>query len=39
MGIALDELLRTHDIHVAERLLLVAFGGGLSWGAVILQQV
>lgn len=39
VGIALDELLRTHDICVEERLLLVAFGGGLSWGAVILQQV
>ncbi|EPP35855.1 3-oxoacyl-[acyl-carrier-protein] synthase 3 [Chlamydia avium] len=39
VGIALDELLHKHDITTSEYLLLVAFGGGLSWGAVILQQV
>ncbi|WP_348664030.1 ketoacyl-ACP synthase III [Chlamydia vaughanii] len=39
VGIALDELLREHVINSDEYLLLVAFGGGLSWGAVILQQV
>ncbi|XBU53655.1 ketoacyl-ACP synthase III [Chlamydia abortus] len=37
--IALDELLQSHIIHAGEYLLLVAFGGGLSWGAVVLQQV
>ncbi|WP_021828326.1 ketoacyl-ACP synthase III [Chlamydia gallinacea] len=39
VGIALDELLHKHNITTNEYLLLVAFGGGLSWGAVILQQV
>ncbi|SYX08967.1 3-oxoacyl-[acyl-carrier-protein] synthase 3,3-oxoacyl-(acyl carrier protein) synthase III,3-oxoacyl-[acyl-carrier-protein] synthase III,3-oxoacyl-[acyl-carrier-protein] synthase III,3-Oxoacyl-[acyl-carrier-protein (ACP)] synthase III C terminal [Chlamydia poikilotherma] len=37
--IALDELLQSHVINSGEYLLLVAFGGGLSWGAVVLQQV
>ncbi|EPP35607.1 3-oxoacyl-[acyl-carrier-] synthase III family protein [Chlamydia ibidis] len=39
VGIALDELLRTHTISSDEYLLLVAFGGGLSWGAVVLQKI
>lgn len=39
VGIALDELLHKHSITQQEYLLLVAFGGGLSWGAVILQQI
>lgn len=36
--IALDELLRTHEIHTGEHLLLVAFGAGLTWGAAVLTQ-
>lgn len=38
VGIALDELLQTQHISSDEHFLLVAFGGGLSWGAVILKQ-
>lgn len=39
VGIALDELLRQRTIAKNDHLLLVAFGGGLSWGAVVLKQV
>ncbi|WP_213357740.1 beta-ketoacyl-ACP synthase III [Chlamydiifrater phoenicopteri] len=39
VGIALDELLSKHSIEFDDNLLLVAFGGGLSWGAVILNKV
>ncbi|WP_201456885.1 beta-ketoacyl-ACP synthase III [Chlamydia sp. 17-3921] len=39
LGIALDELLHTETILSHEHLLLTAFGGGLSWGAVVLEQV
>jgi 3-oxoacyl-[acyl-carrier-protein] synthase-3 len=37
--IALDELLRQHQIHEGEHLLLTAFGGGLTWGACILTLI
>lgn len=39
VGIALDELLHQRTITKDDHLLLVAFGGGLSWGAVVLKQV
>lgn len=39
MGITLDELNRTHHIENGENLLLVAFGGGLTWGATVLTKV
>ena len=39
LGIALDELLNTETVLPHEYLLLTAFGGGLSWGAVVLEQV
>ncbi|ANH79040.1 ketoacyl-ACP synthase III [Chlamydia sp. 2742-308] len=39
VGIALDELIHTECIDPHQYLLLTAFGGGLSWGAVILEQV
>lgn len=39
IGIALDELLSLNKVHSKEHLLLVGFGGGLSWGAAILKQV
>lgn len=38
IGIALSELVLGHDITVGQRLLLVAFGGGLTWGAAILTK-
>jgi 3-oxoacyl-[acyl-carrier-protein] synthase-3 len=36
VGIALDELLRSNVVGVRERILLTAFGGGLTWGAALL---
>lgn len=36
VGIALDELLRTHPITNGENLVLTAFGAGLTWGSSIL---
>lgn len=39
VGIALDELLHTQPIVPGDHLLLTAFGGGLSWGAVVLHRV
>jgi len=37
IGIALDELLRNHPVKAEEKLLLTAFGAGLTWGAAVLQ--
>ncbi|WP_273544335.1 3-oxoacyl-[acyl-carrier-protein] synthase III C-terminal domain-containing protein, partial [Chlamydia pecorum] len=39
LGIALDELLNTETVLPHEYLLLTAFGGGLSWGSVVLEHV
>lgn len=39
VGIALDQLVKTHSIAEGEHLLLVAFGGGFTWGAAILTKV
>ena len=36
VGIALDELRRQEEILPGERILLTAFGGGLTWGAAVL---
>lgn len=38
VAIALDELLQEHQVENGEHLLLVAFGGGLTWGAACLTQ-
>ena len=38
-GIALDELREEKKVHRDQRLLLVAFGAGLTWGATILKQM
>ncbi|MBA3958334.1 MAG: ketoacyl-ACP synthase III [Parachlamydiaceae bacterium] len=38
IAIALDELTQQHKIKQKEHLLLVAFGAGLTWGAVLLTQ-
>lgn len=35
--IGLDELLRSESYRPESRVVLVAFGGGLSWGATLLQ--
>lgn len=37
VGIALDELLRTSPLQTDERILLTAFGAGLTWGAGVLR--
>lgn len=37
--IALDELVRQYALKKDEHVLLVAFGGGLTWGASILTQL
>lgn len=39
VGIALDQLVKQQAISAGEHLLLVAFGGGLTWGAAILTKV
>lgn len=38
-GIALDELLEEKTLYVGDRLLLVAFGAGLTWGGVVLKKI
>lgn len=38
MGIALDELTKENSIQPNAHLLLVAFGGGLTWGAALLKK-
>ncbi len=38
IAIALEELMHSEEIEVNEHLLLVAFGGGLTWGAAILTK-
>jgi 3-oxoacyl-[acyl-carrier-protein] synthase-3 len=38
IGIGFDELLRERTIGVGENILLVAFGAGLTWGAVFLSR-
>ena len=37
-GIAFDELILDKELHEGEKILLVAFGAGLTWGAVILTK-
>lgn len=37
--IALDELDREHPPKVGDKLLLTAFGGGLTWGSAIITKV
>lgn len=39
VGIALDELLTVSPPTVDDNLLLVAFGGGFTWGVSVLKQV
>lgn len=39
IAIALDELVKEDKIQVGDHILLVAFGGGLTWGASILTKV
>jgi len=37
IGIALDELLHNHSVKAQEKILLTAFGAGLTWGAAVLR--
>ncbi|MBO7107938.1 MAG: 3-oxoacyl-ACP synthase, partial [Verrucomicrobia bacterium] len=37
VGIALDEAVTSGKIHRGDIVLLVAFGSGFSWGAVLLE--
>lgn len=39
VAIALEELCRVEGLKKGERCLLVAFGGGLTWGAALLTKV
>lgn len=39
IGLALEELLETNELADGEKLLLVAFGAGLTWGAAVLTKV
>lgn len=38
-GIALNELIKNHTVQKGERILLTAFGAGLTWGAAVLKVV
>ena len=38
IAIALDELIREHEIKQGDNMLLVAFGAGFTWGASILSK-
>lgn len=38
IGITLDEMLREQEVKTGEHILLIAFGGGLTWGAAILTK-
>lgn len=38
IGIALDELRLLHPLQAGEKILLTAFGGGLTWGSAILEE-
>lgn len=38
IAIAMNELIHSHEIDDGKHLLLVAFGGGLTWGAGILTK-
>jgi 3-oxoacyl-[acyl-carrier-protein] synthase-3 len=37
VGIALDELLKSHLLKPGQQVLLTAFGSGLTWGAALLK--
>ncbi len=37
--LALDEMMAAHTLAQGERILLVAFGAGLTWGAAVLTKV
>lgn len=39
IAIALDELTKEHELASGEQILLVAFGGGLTWGAALLTKI
>ncbi len=38
IGIALDEARRAGKVRGGDRILLVAFGGGLTWGSAIVTM-
>ncbi len=37
IGIALDEIVRRGDVQEGDSILMVAFGGGLTWGAAVAR--
>jgi len=39
IGIALDECLEKFPLKKGERILMTAFGAGLTWGAGVLEQI
>lgn len=39
VAIALEELIHEEQIHKDERILLVGFGAGLTWGAAVLTKI
>jgi len=39
VGIALDHLVQEKELALGDRVLLVAFGAGLTWGALILTKI
>ena len=39
VGIALEELCQKHPLQEGDRVLLVAFGAGLTWGSALLKEI
>lgn len=39
IGIALDECLEKHPLKSGDRILVTAFGAGLTWGAGVLEKI
>lgn len=39
VAIALDDLMKERGVTAGQKILLVAFGGGMTWGAILLTKV
>lgn len=37
IGIALDDLYETHNLKSGDKIILVGFGGGLTWGSILYE--
>ena len=37
IGLCLDEMVRNNLLQKGDKVLLTAFGGGLTWGSIVLE--